>query len=233
MEFPANSCLNKREILTVDQHHLCLFEDMPELEQSLASAMAATNSDADALLAQEMNNLSVNERIQALEDIHGVSMAEEEKEYIIAIKLKELDLAIGRNKSSSYLLAESLSKDYVEDRDLRLMFLRADMFNVELAAKRIMSFFDNKLRYFGEEKLVKQITLDDLDEDDLECLQSGAFQEVAEKDRAGRAILVGFPQLRTFKRQQNLVSQPSLKRKRWGDSNTICKLMLSCSTCMI
>jgi hypothetical protein len=44
---------------------------------------------------------------------------------------------------------------------------------------------------FGENKLVKDITLDDLDEYDMEALESGGFQVLAEKDLAGRSVLYG------------------------------------------
>jgi hypothetical protein len=52
----------------------------------------------------------------------------------------------------------------------------------------MVTYFNNKRMLFGEEKLVKKLTLDDLTPDDLEELETGAFQQLPEKDRCGRPI---------------------------------------------
>jgi hypothetical protein len=71
------------------------------------------------------------------------------------------------------------------------MFLRATEGDVKKAAKRLTRHFKTKLRLFGEDKLVQDIVLDDLDEDDMESLKSGGFQVLSKRDAAGRSILFG------------------------------------------
>ena len=70
--------------------------------------------------------------------------------------------------NTAYALAEAMSRKYVSSRRLRMMFLRADRYNSEDAAERMIRFFDLKESLFGVHKLVKDITLDDLDENDIE-----------------------------------------------------------------
>ena len=48
------------------------------------------------------------------------------------------------------------------------MFLRAERFDAPKAAIRLVNHFEGKLVLFGEDKLVKRITLDDLEEEDIE-----------------------------------------------------------------
>ena len=68
------------------------------------------------------------------------------------------------------------------------MFLRADHFNAQQAAERMAKYFTNKLSLFGEDKLVKKITLDDLNEQDKKVLFSDGNIVLPHKDRAGRPI---------------------------------------------
>ena len=175
-------------------------------EDQITSGKKSQSADhTDSLLAQEVNRLSVNERIKALEDVHGVSEIEEEDREVLDAKLKELDSEIGQRKNKAYQLAESFSKDYVTNRDFRLMFLRADSYDAKPAAQRMMKFFEYKLKLFGKEKLIKEITLRDLDKDDIDCLRSGAMQELLHKDRAGRRLFIAIHELRTYKHVNNLV----------------------------
>ena len=161
-------------------------------EDQITSGKNSQSADhTDSLLAQEVNRLSVNERIKALEDVHGVSEIEEEDREVLDAKLKELDSEIGQRKNKAYQLAESYSKDYVTNRDFRLMFLRADSYEAKPAAQRMMKFFEYKLKLFGKEKLIKEITLRDLDKDDIDCLRSGAMQELLHKDSIASQRTIG------------------------------------------
>ena len=54
-----------------------------------------------------------------------------------------------------------------------MMFLHADCYAPKDAAKQMVHFFELKKSLFGAEKLVKVITLDDLDKDDI------CFKQVA------------------------------------------------------
>jgi hypothetical protein len=166
--------------------------------------------DPQALLAHEMSNLSVQERTNALEDLHGVAFVAEETPEVVDSRLAEFDWEITRRKNRTYGLAESLSKDYVSNREIRLMFLRADSFDVSTATTRFMNFLENKLALFGLERLTKRITLADLTPDDLEVVESGFLQALADTDRSGRVCVCIFQQQRKFKRHENMVSSSDI-----------------------
>lgn len=51
----------------------------------------------------------------------------------------------------------------------------------------------------------RDIRLDDLSKDDRRSLDSGFFQVLPSRDVAGRAIVVGMPMLRKYKKLENLV----------------------------
>ncbi|KAL3908403.1 MAG: hypothetical protein SGARI_003077 [Bacillariaceae sp.] len=90
--------------------------------------------------------------------------------------------------TSAYNMALAMNPDYVQDHAFRLMFLRASHFDIDQAAKRLLGHFAKKLELFGAQKLVKTITLDDLDADDKECLHCGQSQLLPYRDRSGRAV---------------------------------------------
>ncbi|KAL3942743.1 MAG: hypothetical protein SGBAC_003118 [Bacillariaceae sp.] len=159
----------------------------------------------DALLVEAMNNLTFEERQEQQEVLHGVDDTIEEDAHFTEQALKSLDDHLLRQKylGSMYGVAESMDPEYVRAREFRLMFLRSDRYDAEAAADRMIRFFDIKHKLFGRAKLVKDITMEDLDEDDIACIKTGALQP-AGKDLSGRQVLVLFPGLRKFKKFQLL-----------------------------
>jgi hypothetical protein len=81
------------------------------------------------------------------------------------------------------------------------LFLRAERFEVQPAAKKLCLHFDHKWELFGEAKLPKKITLDDLDEDDIAVIRSGSYIILPKKDRAGRRI--------------GVINLPPMHHKHW------------------
>jgi hypothetical protein len=77
-----------------------------------------------------------------------------------------------------------------------MMFLRANRHDPDAAAKNILQFLEIKRSLFGQDKLVKKITLDDLDEDDVKNIEAGGLQISPCMDRSGRKIFLMFPSLR-------------------------------------
>ena len=106
----------------------------------------------------------------------------------ISTSMPELKVAVPYH---AYKLALAMNPSYVKNPEFRLMFLRATEGDVKKAAKRLTRHFKTKLRLFGEEKLVRDIVLDDLGEDDMEALKSGGFQVLKKRDAAGRSVLFG------------------------------------------
>jgi hypothetical protein len=72
------------------------------------------------------------------------------------------------------------------------MFLRAENFDSQLAAKRMLRFFEQKLELFGPDKLCKDITLRDLNIEDMQCLINGHQQILPTRDSSGRVAIVHF-----------------------------------------
>mmetsp|Transcript_7397 Transcript_7397/g.11691 ORF Transcript_7397/g.11691 Transcript_7397/m.11691 type:complete len:609 (+) Transcript_7397:904-2730(+) len=84
----------------------------------------------------------------------------------------------------------------------RMKFLRADEYDPVKAAERMGYYFDMRLQYFcrltakhhNDECacIVRDLTIDDLTEDDLKYWRTGFYQVCREKDRAGRIVCIVF-----------------------------------------
>jgi hypothetical protein len=157
--------------------------------------------EIDRLVAQAMLELSAEEREKALEETHGVVEVDKEDPDFIASCLDDLDncLAI-RKEDTAYAVAEQMSFEYVSNNRFRIMFLRAMRYIPQDACERIIQFFEYKKELFGAEKLVKDITLDDLSDDDLGPLEGGYIQVAPGEDMNRRPILIFCEKV---KQQQN------------------------------
>jgi len=154
----------------------------------------------------ELNKLSMQERDEVTHDVHGInSVSEEDPEFISrSLESFESELRIiPEIDKGAYLKAREKNSDYVMGKKFVLMFLRADQFDTKASAARVVAFFQIKLNLFGEDKLDRDIRLDDLDEDDVTCLESGYAQVLNSRDRAGRAIFMLMPMLRKIKSLEN------------------------------
>jgi hypothetical protein len=151
-----------------------------------------SKKETDALLAREMNQLSMAEREKIYHDIHGVAeIVDEDPEFILQCltRLEQELSKIPNSRKEAYNKASSLSPDHVDDRKFRLKFLRAFDYDPNECAEKIVSFFQWKLRLWGADKLGRDIRLSDFDGHDLECLKNGHLQLLPARDRAGRAML--------------------------------------------
>ena len=79
---------------------------------------------------------------------------------------------------------------YYNNHSFYLMFLRSTQYNPRSAVTKILQHFEFKAKLFGLNKVAKDITLDDLNEDDMIALQSGASMYIPNGDTSGRAICV-------------------------------------------
>ena len=70
---------------------------------------------------------------------------------------------------SVYDIAERMDPTYDNARAFRIMFLRANRYDVKASANQMLLFFELKQQLFGHDKLAKDITIHDLDEDNLEA----------------------------------------------------------------
>lgn len=156
-------------------------------------------------LGEELNQLSMKERERVLHDIHGVAddFSVEETPKLIEETLHEMDQYLlqtmarttneptnKKNKQAeAYRLAEAQNAADVKDRKLRLIFLRAQDFDPKQAVNHMLKFFHQKLDLFGPAKVGKDITLDDMTSEDLECIENGHLQQLPARDQAGRALI--------------------------------------------
>jgi hypothetical protein len=102
-------------------------------------------------------------------------------------------------------LAKQQDEEFVNDPKLWVMFLRAEHFHAKRAAARMIRFFDLKLLLFGESKLCKVITLEDLDPDEIATIKKGIFQTLPQRDQVGRRVDVLFEVNHKWKSPESLV----------------------------
>ena len=177
-------------------------------------AKEATDIDhVDSMIAQQMSNMTVQDREQALLDIHGISPIIEETPELISTRLMEMESHI-RNQlyREAYDIAESMNPNYVRDPEFRLMFLRADLFDTQNAALRLIRHFEAKRDLFGVEKLTQDITQDDLDKEAMDALHDGYAQYLRTPDKNNRVVAIWF----SCKHHEsyNVISLVSVLRKQ-------------------
>jgi hypothetical protein len=154
--------------------------------------------ETDALLAKELNQLSMKEREEVYHDIHGVAEIVGEAPEFVEIKLKEIEEELANIPvKDAYNQAKEKSPEYVTSIRKCLMFLRADRFDAREAAARMVRYYQEKLHIFGHEPLARDILMSDLNEEERSSLKAGYIQLLPGRDGAGRAIIFGLNKLRT------------------------------------
>ena len=172
-------------------------------EQSQAAHFHVDNG---AAIAAELTRLSMKEREDILDDIHGVASSTPETPESIQTALNELHTTLKRKCAATHtstattasvnstpisvyqMALQSDNPSYVLDPAFGLLFLRSEHFNVWAAAQKILRFLQTKLELFGPSKLCHNITIDDLGPDGVAALENGQFQLLPFRDRSGRAI---------------------------------------------
>jgi hypothetical protein len=150
-----------------------------------------------ALLAQELNKLSFQDREKVFSDIHGVSDVVEETPDFVAERLAGLESALASIDSKpAYDQAKQQDPEFVSNRDFLLKFLRADNFDSPKAAQRMIKYLDAKLVIFGPVRLTKKITLNDFTKEDMIVALSGLGSILRLRDRAGRLVMCWMSMLR-------------------------------------
>lgn len=157
----------------------------------MSSNAVADLDDIDASLARHLNGMSLQERTELFEEIHGVLKPIEETPSFIQERLDLLEIELNKipdEKKQAYNAALKVDKEYVQDEKFRLMFLRVDRFNVKLAAIRLVTFLDKKQECFGVSLLTRRVFFTDLDADAQSIVKSGALQVFPARDRSGRVV---------------------------------------------
>ena len=146
-------------------------------------------------LADDLNQLSVEQRTQIMDEIHGVDkidMPVETPEFVNQ-KLKELQNELSklnpRRQRKHYDRAVFLKPSIVDDFPFQLMFLRATRYDANKAAIMMASYFTNKVQLFGMSKIVEPITVHDLSPEDHATFETNATRALPEKDSVGRLVV--------------------------------------------
>lgn len=135
-----------------------------------------SEDNVEKLLANDLNNLSLQEREAVYDEIHGVASPLEETPHFVQTKLDALqeELIKIQNKPA-YDRAMVMDPEYIQDRAFCIPFLRAKLFNTKEAAAQLVAHLEMKQELFGTHRLCRDIHISDLDENDQELLRSGAF----------------------------------------------------------
>jgi hypothetical protein len=176
-----------------------------EVEKMAEQYSVPSIEESQSIVANAVASLSVADRNVVMEDLNAIRHPDRIGrlcEQVLAEHLQTMDNWLSTNKNDAYQEAERLSRDYVENVDLRYSFLQSSCIGSRTsrgdalqAAQRLNDFVDFKRRLFGSQKLVQnRMTLSDLDADDLQCLESGYWQKIG-TDVAGRVIVATFPTL--------------------------------------
>jgi hypothetical protein len=147
--------------------------------------------DVDKILSSKLNSMSMEERTQGIHELHGVADEEVETPETLDSRLQEMAKVVHYFPSEDtfvYRLAVEMDKEYVEG--IKLLCLRAEKYDSEKAARRLVAFFLFKQQLFGDEKLGRDITLADFQGEDKVGLNNGPVQLLQQRDRAGRAIII-------------------------------------------
>ncbi|CAJ1967436.1 unnamed protein product [Cylindrotheca closterium] len=146
----------------------------------------------DTELANSLEKLCLVEREKALFDLHGISSGNQNHDAVPQQQwMDTMKEQLSKKKhGTAYELAEKLDFAYVSDPVLMDMFLKACDFDPFEASEKMIYFFELKRQIFGVQKLVKDITLDDLDEKDKDYLINGSIQILPFGDMSGRDILM-------------------------------------------
>ena len=161
---------------------------------SYPAVNAITPNAVQALQAKEMSHLSVKEREQIYEEIHGVDREfTETEDFLIERRCAFQHQVVTKiADGSSPFVRKAFGRDsaFIMDPKLQNMFLRAEYFSAENAVSRLEQFLQGKVTNFGDQSLTKPIYLSDLDSDAVAIIHSGFFQLLPSRDSAGRLVAV-------------------------------------------
>lgn len=81
----------------------------------------------------------------------------------------------------------------MNERNFRLRFLRAELFDAKKAATRLSKFLETGLEFFGSQVLVRPVRLSDFSRKEMKVFNIGRIQLLPYRDRSGRRVVVGIP----------------------------------------
>lgn len=132
----------------------------------------------------------------AYDDLYGQVVPKETPE-LLSSKLEELETEL-QNIPDEMKVEWSMALEkcpHLCDQAFKLMFLRCEIMNSDLAAKRIVKYWKKRVEMFGEAKAFLPFTLGDSGpfQGDDSSLKIGFLRLTNQRDTAGRPIVFGDP----------------------------------------
>eukprot|EP00934_Nitzschia_sp_Nitz4_P009018 Nitzschia sp. Nitz4//scaffold90_size81538//64531//66156//NITZ4_005327-RA/size81538-augustus-gene-0.8-mRNA-1//1//CDS//3329560035//9008//frame0 len=175
----------------------CLFPH----DDDEGAAIQQQTAPSEALIAEALQSLSLEDREKVFDEIHGVDTHIEEAIDLETPSFLEKQLHFfeeelqlfklmkqGNAELNALALAERQNLTFVQDSRLRLAFLRTRTWDVSEAVGAFVRYFDYKLYLFGARLLTKYISVNDLSPKEMNDLSQGYIQILPNRDRAGRVI---------------------------------------------
>ena len=165
-------------------------QPFPSYDQHTRKAAPSTSEmkQTEDFITAECNKLSSQEQSKAL-DLYWAGEELNHSLVLVMQSLAEFQRQLEDGNFPIYIMAVDQNREYVENPLFRLTFLRANTFNVKNAVNQMLSFFRLKATYFGTDKIARDITLRDLNDDDIELMMSGMYHIQNGTDQDGRVIL--------------------------------------------
>ena len=146
-------------------------------------------------------------------DIYGQRHPHETPE-LIASKLQEFHAEV-ENLPKEETTCVRQAKDrcpQLLDDEFHLLFLRCEVFNVDLAAKRYAKYWTKRVELFGEDKAFEPLTLEKALRDDRIVLELGMVRPTGTKDpQSDRSIIFLDPSLQ----DKTKYTRESMTRSVW------------------
>ena len=160
--------------------------------KDLSAAFAQQN--LHQLPTSMIMGMTQEERLHALESIHGVVDVPEELPDVIQAKLVEMDEILAKlDPMQRGAFDEAVKRNPIYVQQFRLAFLRAGAYDAVKAAQRMAAHFISRRVLFGtDEVLGRDIKLSDLSawSEDVPLIESGTLQLLKHPDSAGRSIIL-------------------------------------------
>ncbi len=176
-------------------------QSIPDLSEK-----GSENDFINQRLSKSLMRLNFEHRNIIREEVHGVqSMERHETCDLIGESLQRMEIELNRIVSSTrnhphaFEDARSLPNTFVNDRDFRLKFLRAELFDPIKAADRMIVHLDYLLHLFGHRAMVEPLNGSFLDNEETTALRKGYIQVMPFRDRGGRRIMVALAESLSLK----------------------------------
>lgn len=164
--------------------------------------MSETQRTWDAVVSLDLLDLSLQDRNSINEEIHGVRcVAPQETPDLLERGLREFETELEQlpnTKKSAYNACLQYCRSHpdagnhhfaIHDPDLRLRFLRCELFDAAKAAHRFANYLNFTHQMWGDVALRRMIQFSDFNENEVKFWRKGYYQILPVRDRSGRRII--------------------------------------------